>query len=119
MKKYAALLSLILLLGACSATPVAVVNNPTPNTSTPTAPANNQTVNQFTLTQLAQYNGKNGAKAYIAISGKVYDVTGVSAWQNGGHQGVKAGADVTTAFANSPHSASTLSGLTVVGTLVK
>ncbi len=126
MKKQAVLLSLILLLGACSASPAVVANNPTPTTSNPTPTTSNptpqtnvQTVKQFTLSELAQYNGKNGTKAYIAISGKVYDVSNVSAWQNGTHQGVKAGADLTKVFANSPHSASMLNGLEIVGALIK
>jgi len=119
MKKTAFLFSLLLLLGACSASPANVSNNPNSNTSDPTSQTGNPSVKQFTLTELAQYNGKNGAKAYVAISGKVYDVTNVSAWRNGGHQGYAAGVDLTKAFANSPHSASMLSSLTVVGTLTK
>lgn len=113
MKKYAILLSALLLLAGCSATV-----NPAPQTP-PTSDQTGQTKSQFTLSELALYNGKNGAKAYIAISGIVYDVTNVAQWRNGSHNGYKAGVDLTVAFANSPHSASILSGLTVIGTLVK
>lgn len=79
-------------------------------------PAGNQT---FTLEELAQYNGQNGAKAYIAVSGVVYDVTNADGWTNGSHQGMLlAGTDATAVFATSPHSAATLNELPKVGTLV-
>lgn len=79
-------------------------------------PAGNQT---FTLEELAQYNGQNGAKAYIAVDGVVYDVTKADGWNNGSHQGMLlAGTDATAVFATSPHSAATLNELPKVGTLV-
>ncbi|MCX5774980.1 MAG: hypothetical protein NTV44_01190 [Firmicutes bacterium] len=72
----------------------------------------------FTLTELAQYNGDNGSLAYIAVDWVVYDVTNVANWTNGWHNGVHyAGTDCTAAFASSPHSASLLATLTIVGTL--
>lgn len=114
MKKYAILLSALLLFAGCSA---AQKTTQTPSTSDQST-TTDQTKTQFTLTELALYNGKNGAKAYIAISGVVYDVTNVAQWRNGNHNGYQAGVDLTAAFANSPHSASILSGLPVVGTLV-
>jgi predicted heme/steroid binding protein len=113
MKKYIIILSAMLLFAGCSATV-----KPAPQTP-PTSDQTGQTKSQFTLSQLALYNGKNGAKAYIAISGIVYDVTNVAQWRNGAHNGYQAGVDLTAAFANSPHSASILAGLSKVGTLVK
>jgi len=71
--------------------------------------------NEWTVEKLAQYDGKNGQSAYIAVSGIIYDVT--SSWSNGSHQGYQAGADLTSAFAASPHSMSTINGLPVVGML--
>ena len=65
---------------------------------------------------MAKYNGKDGAKAYVAVDGVVYDVTGVDAWANGGHQGFEAGQDLTDAIKKAPHGTSTLKGLTQVGT---
>ncbi len=74
----------------------------------------------FTLAELAKYDGKNGNPAYIAVGGVVYDVTDVREWRNGGHKGFQAGQDLTDAFKNqSPHGASILKGLPVVGTLAK
>jgi len=113
MKKFALMLSLLLLLGACSAAKTNTTPDPTTNTTDQTG----QTQKTFTLAQLAAFNGKNGAKAYVAYNGKVYDVTSYGSWGTGSHHGIKAGTDITSAFANSPHSASMFDGLTVVGTL--
>jgi len=72
----------------------------------------------FTLTELAQYNGNNGGLAYIAVNWVVYDVTNCSEFTNGWHKGMHlAGTDCTAAFADSPHSASFLATLPIVGTL--
>ena len=72
----------------------------------------------MTLTELAQYDGKNGNKAYIAVSGVIYDVTNSSLWINGSHNGYQAGQDLTVAITSSPHGTSTLSRLPIVGYLV-
>ena len=73
----------------------------------------------FTLAELAEYDGQNGAKAYIAVDGIVYDVSDADGWENGYHNNVLlAGTDATTAFESSPHSASILEDLPEVGTLV-
>lgn len=50
---------------------------------------------EFTLEELKKYNGKNGNPAYIAVNGKVYDVTNNSHWKNGEHHGYEAGNDLT------------------------
>ena len=72
----------------------------------------------FTLDELAQYDGKNGNDAYVAVAGTVYDVTNAAKWQNGSHYGVQAGTDCTPAISRSPHGSSVLDGLPIVGTLV-
>jgi predicted heme/steroid binding protein len=71
----------------------------------------------FTVAQLAQYNGQNGNKAYVAIDGKVYDVTNNQAWRNGTHHSLQAGVDLSVAITQSPHGKSILNNLTIVGTL--
>ena len=73
----------------------------------------------FTLDELAQYDGKNGNDAYVAVDGIVYDVTNAAKWQNGNHYGVQAGTDCTTAISRSPHGSSVLDGLLIVGTLTE
>ena len=72
----------------------------------------------FTVAELKQYDGKNGHPAYVAVSGKVYDVTNSRAWRKGTHQGYAAGQDLTDAINSAPHGTSVLDGLPVVGTLV-
>ncbi|MBN2795832.1 MAG: cytochrome B5 [Clostridia bacterium] len=71
--------------------------------------------NLISLEMLATFNGQNTQPAYIAVNGVVYDVT--SYWRNGQHHGLTAGADMTTAFLNSPHSSSLLAQLPIVGYL--
>ncbi|XFA98630.1 cytochrome b5 domain-containing protein [Candidatus Izemoplasma sp. B36] len=75
------------------------------------------TLPNFTLDELANYDGADGSTAYIAVNGVVYDVTDV--FNNGMHQGLQlGGTDATTAFGTSPHSQSLLDTLTIVGYLV-
>lgn len=73
----------------------------------------------FTPAELATYNGKDGKPAYIAIDGKVYDVSAVPQWKNGNHAGqFEAGKDFTDELKTlAPHSASLLQGVPVVGVL--
>jgi len=67
------------------------------------------TVKEFTEEELARYNGKNRASAYIAYKGKVYDVSDSFLWRNGSHQVLhNAGADLTEAIEQAPHSADVL-----------
>mgnify|MGYP002641537150 CR=1 FL=1 len=73
----------------------------------------------LTLEELAMYDGQDGNDAYIAVNGVIYDVTNVSAWNNGTHNGNVAGTDVSSVINNAPHGDSVLSGLTVVGNLVE
>ncbi|WP_373035942.1 2-oxoacid:acceptor oxidoreductase subunit alpha [Sulfurimonas sp.] len=72
----------------------------------------------MTKSELKLYNGKNGAKAYIAYKSKVYDVTDSPLWQNGEHEGVhSAGIDLTPMLQNAPHSVEVFDDFMVVGTL--
>lgn len=71
----------------------------------------------FTAEELSVYNGKDGNPAYIAVDGKVYDVTDVSQWKDGIHAGeYEAGKDVTDILkTKAPHSASKMDGVPVIG----
>jgi len=51
------------------------------------------------LKELAQANGEDGNKAYVAIKGIVFDVTGNKAYQPGGSYAVFAGHDASRALA--------------------
>jgi len=49
----------------------------------------------FTLDQLKQFDGKAGKLIYVAIKGKVYDVSRSDLWIDGDHQNVhSAGEDL-------------------------
>lgn len=45
----------------------------------------------FTKEELQKYDGQDGRPAYIAIDGKVYDVSEDASWQGGKHHGYTAG----------------------------
>lgn len=76
-------------------------------------------VKVYTASELAKYDGQNGNPAYVAIDGKVYDVTNASAWRNGMHKGVSAGADLSEEINQSPHGKSVLTSLPVIGVFNK
>ncbi|MBT2689541.1 cytochrome b5 [Bacillus sp. ISL-47] len=73
----------------------------------------------FTIQELANYDGKNGRPAYVAVGGIVYDVTNNRAWAAATHFGLVSGKDYTQEFA-SCHTGqqSILATLPVVGRLV-
>ena len=59
----------------------------------------------FSKEELARYNGKNRAPAYIAYKGKVYDVSASFIWRDGRHQVIhNAGEDLTDSLEQAPHS---------------
>ncbi len=78
------------------------------------------TVRSFTLSELALYNGRQGAPAYIAYKGLVYDVSKSYHWRGGRHWAAhQAGNDLTTALANAPHGEDLVVKYPVVGVLVE
>ncbi len=81
------------------------------NSASPTA----STTKTFTLSELAKYNGQNGQPSYVAVDGKVYDLSTV--FRNGVHYGWSAGQDLSTEF-HSQHLDSILNNYSVVGGLV-
>jgi len=68
----------------------------------------------FTLAELAKYNGKNGQPSYVAVDGKVYDLSSV--FRNGTHYGWSAGKDLSAEF-HAQHLDSILSNYSAVGAL--
>jgi predicted heme/steroid binding protein len=71
----------------------------------------------YTLSELAEYNGKNGNPAYVAVNGVVYDVTDNAAWAAASHFGLNAGRELTGAHASCHANQDVLSKLKVVGRL--
>lgn len=75
---------------------------------------------QFTKEELAQYNGKDGNPAYVAVNGVVYDVSPKPSWADGDHfGGVVAGKDVTVQYSECHAAFAILRRLEIVGELIK
>jgi predicted heme/steroid binding protein/uncharacterized membrane protein len=73
---------------------------------------------QYTRKELEKYNGKDGQPAYIAVEGKVYDVSESNRWNGGKHMNRHhAGKDLTEALANAPHDSKLLEKVTYIGIL--
>lgn len=62
---------------------------------------------QFTIEELAKYDGSEGKPAYTAVNGIVYDMSLQPAWGGGTHFGLVAGKDLTAQFEGC-HPASTI-----------
>lgn len=110
MKKIIFMLSLILALN-------------TLNLSAKEMDHSKMSMKEFSVEELATYNGKDGNPAYIAVDGVVYDVSNNKEWKNGEHiptQGkLKAGVDASEIILKSPHGKGVLKELPVVGNLKK
>ncbi|MCW3996602.1 MAG: cytochrome B5 [Candidatus Bathyarchaeota archaeon] len=74
---------------------------------------------KFSITELNQYNGKNGQPAYVAYKGKVYDVSESSQWLDGDHLGHMAGQDLTDQMEIAPHADDVLERMRVIGILTQ
>lgn len=75
---------------------------------------------ELTLEELAEFNGKDGKPAYVAVDGVIYDVSGSDRWGQGEHNGFSAGNDLTEEIKTvSPHGISTLSRMPIVGKIVE
>lgn len=74
-------------------------------------------IEEFTLEELALYDGKEGRLAYVAIKGTVYDVTSPNFWINGMHAGHKAGSDLTKVYEQTHKDSGILEKLRIVGVL--
>ncbi len=87
-------------------------------------PANTGTVNStelhLTLAELAQYDGLEGRKAYIAVDGVIYDVTEIPQWKEGLHMGrFQAGQDYSEEIrSESPHGTKMLDRAPEIGVLI-
>ena len=69
----------------------------------------------MTIDELKKYNGRNGAKAYVAYRDNIYDVTESPVWKEGEHEGVHfAGEDLTAQLAGAPHGDEVFKGFPVV-----
>jgi len=72
----------------------------------------------MTREELANYDGRDGRKAYFAVNGKIYDVSSSRMWVEGNHQGVhQAGTDLTEELKSAPHVRTVIEAFPIVGTL--
>jgi len=61
-------------------------------------------VKDYTLAELAAFDGKDGKPIYVAYKGIVYDVTDSPMWSGGDHEGLHtAGHDLTVEHDDAPH----------------
>ncbi len=88
------------------------------NQSTPTAAPPGLPAREFTIAELAEYDGSAGRPAYVAVNGVVYDMSTHATWGGGSHFGLLAGRDLTAQFSGCHGQAAILSRLPVVGTLI-
>lgn len=65
--------------------------------------------------ELTAADGADGASAWIAVDGVVYDLSASKYWVGGEHHGHIAGRDLTQQFLESGHGVGILQNLTVVG----
>jgi predicted heme/steroid binding protein len=69
----------------------------------------------FNRETLANFDGKDGRKAYVAYLGKVYDLTGIPESEHGDHYGHDFGVDLTDEMDDAPHDDNLLFQYEVVG----
>jgi predicted heme/steroid binding protein len=72
------------------------------------------------LAELANYDGREGRPAYIAVNGTIYDVTNSPLWKDGLHPpDHRAGQDMTDELSKAPHVRSVVERFPVVGSLAE
>ena len=73
---------------------------------------------EFTLEELAEFDGRDGRAAYVAYEGVVYDVSESAMWSSGDHEAQhQAGGDLTAEHEDAPHDVY-VTDFTEVGRLV-
>ncbi|SSC13920.1 protein of unknown function [Mesotoga infera] len=75
----------------------------------------------MTIDELKTMNGNGGKKTYVAVEGRVYDVSALASWKGGNHQcGLHmAGNELTVEILHdSPHGAASLDKAYLIGILV-
>lgn len=74
-----------------------------------------------TQVELLKADGKDGRNCWVAVDGKVYDLSNSQNWDNGEHttsEGqARCGGDMSSVIDKSPHGRKMLDQLDVVGTL--
>ena len=79
---------------------------------------NNTHLPRYSKSQLALRNGQDKPEIWVAIHGKIYDVSKSRLWWNGMHYEHWAGQDLTEELQNAPHSAQVLEHFEIIGILI-
>ena len=75
---------------------------------------------RFSESELKKFDGKEGRPAYVAIEGKIFDVSESRIWAEGRHMGLhSAGEELNNSIKNAPHDTEILSRFPVVGELIR
>lgn len=114
-----ATLILAFAVGGCGGS---ATETTTPQTSGPSTTA--ATEIEFTLDELAEFDGLEGRPAYVAVDGIVYDVSDSARWRQGSHSpcnlGASAGRDLSDVIEQAPANMRALLGrMPVVGSLAQ
>jgi len=73
---------------------------------------------RFTISELKQFDGKEGRPSYVAYKGKIYDVSNSRLFKDGKHTGRHfAGDDLTPGMINAPHDEMIFLKFPIVGEL--
>jgi predicted heme/steroid binding protein len=120
----AVLVTALIGLAACGTDGPGTTEPPTQVTDTVTTMITETTNAEqtFTLEELAQFDGKEGRPAYVAVDGVIYDVSGSRMWPDGEHArcdfGAVAGTDLSEVITKAPaNMRSLLEKMPVVGAL--
>lgn len=73
---------------------------------------------KYTRNQLALHNGQDRPEIWVALHGKIYDVTASRLWRNGKHYEHWAGQDLSDELADAPHTEKVFDKFTQVGELM-
>jgi predicted heme/steroid binding protein/uncharacterized membrane protein len=79
-----------------------------------------QEMKRITHEELGKNNGKDGNSAYVAVDGKVWDVSSSKMWSDGHHVNTHhAGQDLSIALQAAPHSMKVMERFELVGEFVE
>lgn len=106
----------VILLGGCSTDSIDDVNDDMDNV----VDEEDDEYIYLTIDELAEFDGLEGRAAYIAVDGKIYDVSDSDYWSGGNHNTFQAGQDLTDEILNeSPHGIANLDRVPLIGEIVE
>ena len=73
---------------------------------------------KYTKNQLALRNGQDYDEIWVALHGKIYDVSKSRLWRNGKHYEHWAGQDLCHELADAPHTAKVFEKFEIIGELI-